>query len=185
VRSLDRLNIGASARQHAVHSITAANNRSQVDGIRMTYEQWDVIADAFNPILLIVTLFVPLLARSSYRGGRGCFYFATAISLAAMYFLSWVDHRLQLWRAVGWDYSTHTGLAIVLVVSLLFWKRSVGLVTVVAFVGYAVLMLYQKYHTVVDIVSTLLVVASFSVATHLAATSRAARGTVAQEQKAL
>jgi hypothetical protein len=86
--------------------------------------------------------------------------------------------------AVGWNYSTHTGLAIVLVVSLLFWKRSVGLVTVVAFVGYAVLMLYQKYHTVADIVSTLLVVASFAVAIHLAATAWAARGTVAQERKA-
>lgn len=120
----------------------------------MTYDQWDAIADAVNPVMAIVTLLVPFFIRSGYRGGRRAFYLALASSMATMYALGWIDARQNIWASWGMDYSTHTGFAVVLVASLWLWARPVGLSAGAVAIAYAGLMLYQGYHSLADIALT-------------------------------
>jgi len=132
----------------------------------VTYEQWDTVADAVNPLMAIVTLGLPLVTHSRYSGGRLAFYLAGVVSMAAMYGLGWLDARWYVWESVGMDYSTHSGFVAVLVVSMWLWKRTAGVAAAAIGVAYAVLMLYQRYHTIEDIVSTVAVIAALTLAIH-------------------
>ncbi len=132
----------------------------------MTYEQWDTVADAVNPIMLSVTLLLPLVTQSTYSGGRLTFYIAAMISMAAMYGLGWLDARLYVWESVGMDYSAHSGFVVVLVVSMWLWKRAAGVAAAAIGVAYALLMLYQRYHTIADIVSTVAVITALTLGIH-------------------
>lgn len=132
----------------------------------MTYEQWDAIADSVNPIMAIVTLLLPVLTRSTYSGGRLAFYVASAVSMATMYGLGWMDARWQIWASVGMDYSTHSGFAAVLVVSIWLWKRAAGVVATVIGAAYAVLMVYQRYHSIADIATTVAPITALTLGIH-------------------
>jgi hypothetical protein len=55
---------------------------------------------------------------------------------------------------MGLDFSTHTAVAVALVVSLCAIKPSTWFGWVAVLFGYFALMLYQRYHTVADIVTT-------------------------------
>jgi hypothetical protein len=133
----------------------------------VTYEQWDAIADAVNPVMAIMTLMLPLLTRSTYAGRRIAFYTATAISMVAMYALGWLDARLHVWAFGGMDYSTHSGFTAVLVASVWLWKRAAGVAAAAIGAAYAVLMLYQGYHSIADIVSTVAVITALTLGIHL------------------
>jgi hypothetical protein len=97
------------------------------------------------------------------------FYIATGMSMAAMYLLAWIDNSLRLWPAFGLDYSGHTGFATVLLASIVLWHRRLLIPSILALCAYAGLMLYQKYHSVADIVTTLIVIMPITVAAHIAA----------------
>ena len=75
------------------------------------------------------------------------------------YGLIFLDNKLQLWPALGLDYSTHTAVALVLVVYLLANSLKASWFWLTSLVGYVLLMLYQRYHTVADIMTTAIVVA--------------------------
>lgn len=132
----------------------------------MTYEQWDVIADSVNPLLAVATIVLPFLMPSNYRGGRVAFYATTLCSMAAMYALGWLDQTWGLWKTFELDFSTHSGFAAVLVLSMLLWDKAAGVIGGAVFIAYAVLMLYQQYHSVADILSTLLFVATLTFNLH-------------------
>jgi hypothetical protein len=142
----------------------------------VTYEQWDAIADAVNPVMAIMTLLLPLLTRSTYAGGRVTFYIATGISMAGMYAVGWLDARLHVWALAGMDYSTHSGFAAVLIASIWLWKRAAGVVAVAIGAAYAVLMLYQRYHSIADIVSTAAVITALTLGIHLLRAALVRRG---------
>jgi hypothetical protein len=59
---------------------------------------------------------------------------------------------------LGWDYSTHTAFALAMVWPLWLYQTSHWRwLWPVSFIGYAGLMLVQQYHTLLDIVSTAVV----------------------------
>ena len=59
------------------------------------------------------------------------------------------------------DYSTHTALSLVLTLFLATGHRKYRGLVAASFVAYLLLMLYQGYHTVADIVSTAAAVGLF------------------------
>jgi hypothetical protein len=124
----------------------------------MNYQQLDAIADGVNPTLAILTIILPFLIRPLPSGSRSLFFLGTAISMAAMYFIGWLDKRLGIWAAFQLDYSSHTGFAVVLLVSLSIWNRRLNVPSAVIMLSYITLMLYQKYHSVADIATAIAVI---------------------------
>ncbi len=127
----------------------------------MSYETLDAIADSYIPILL--ALFVARLLSTLYKlwpnyqsvVGHLCFLFSLLI---VSYGLMFFDNTVQLWSSVGLDYSTHTAVALSLVFSLCLLFSNQWKIFVVSIFAYAGLMLYQQYHSVLDMVSTAIVV---------------------------
>lgn len=129
----------------------------------MTYQQLDAIADGVNPALAILTLILPFLVRPSSSHSRSLFFLGTAISMGTMYFIGWLDKRLGIWPALELDYSSHTGFAVVLLVSLSTWNRRLIVPSALILFSYITLMLYQKYHSVADIATTAVVIGPLTI----------------------
>ena len=134
----------------------------------MTYEQLDAIADGINPVLAVLTLVLPFLTRPSTPHSRALFFLATAISMTIMYLIGWVDKLFGLWAAFQLDYSSHTGFAVVLLISLSIWRRNLIPPSAFILLSYITLMLYQKYHSVPDIVTTAAVIGALTIVFQLA-----------------
>ena len=124
----------------------------------MSYEQLDAIADAYIPLLGLLLLgFIARQLINKQYNKVARFSLHTLISLTLVDALMAFDNYFQLWPAVSLDYSTHTALALALIM-LLSRATKIQVPWQVALVGsflaYAILMLYQQYHTIADIVST-------------------------------
>jgi hypothetical protein len=74
-----------------------------------------------------------------------------------------LDSRTQIWPALGLDYSTHSAVTFALVTRLSVASRPLRLPAAVSLVVYYGLMLYQRYHSIADILSTLAIVAPLRV----------------------
>ena len=125
----------------------------------MSWDTLDAIADSVNPILGIIALVWPWLHwRGSWR--RAALSVATTlVSVGLAYVLATLDARYGWWPSVGLDFSTHTAVAIALVVSLCAIKPSIWFAWAAVLCGYVALMLYQGYHTAADILTTAAVIA--------------------------
>jgi hypothetical protein len=125
----------------------------------LTYETLDTIADAYTPalgglwLLLVATaLFARAWKAALMRLVLGVMFLAVA------YGVMWLDGVTGAWPSVGLDYSTHTAVAFALVAVVGLASRLLVWPAIVSLLAYFVLMLYQQYHSVADIFSTLLVV---------------------------
>ncbi len=122
-------------------------------------------ADATDPLLAVIGLLFPWLERhacSRRFGRRWKVWRALLLALLVVYGLRFVDDTFSLWPRFGLDYSTHTAFAVAIVTVLastsrrwLFWLTAV-------LIGYAFLLIYFGYHSVSDIVSTAVIIASAS-----------------------
>ena len=123
----------------------------------MEFETLDKIADSYIPVLAVVFLF-GLAFRAVRKPGERRDLLRVFLFFAGMLIVSYgikiLDRVWHLWASVGLDYSTHTAVALTFVVSLCALTRRLWMVTVASFVLYALLMVYQKYHTLADIIST-------------------------------
>ena len=125
----------------------------------MSWEALDAIADSVNPILGVIALAWPwVLWRASYRRAASS-VFATLVSVGFAYVVTWLDARYGWWPSIGLDFSTHTAVAVTLVVSLSAIKPSIWFAWVGVLCAYIALMLYQGYHTAADILTTAAVIA--------------------------
>jgi hypothetical protein len=132
----------------------------------MNYEMLDNIADAYIPILVLAFIggLVYRLIRYWPAVGRPVLDLAyCAVLLIIAYGLMFLDEHMQIWASFGSDYSTHTAVALVFIFALSRQWRSFRIALWASFVAYAALMLYQRYHTLLDIASTALVVAAAAV----------------------
>lgn len=131
----------------------------------MSYETLDTIADAYTPLLLILFLVsfgVKLYQRwPNYREPILHFGFLLML-LIASYGLMFIDKALGLWPAFGSDYSTHTAVALSLVFSLCVLTPRQAKWLAGSMLAYAALVLYQQYHSVLDIVSTAAMISLFA-----------------------
>lgn len=124
-----------------------------------SFETLDAIADAYTPLLGVLSIAVIAVGgfRKQWRlTGRRLLVFAVALVLT--YGLMILDARYQLWPALGLDYSTHTALALTLAIFLAMSTPRLKSVWYGSLVCYVLLMLYQGYHSLADILATAVVV---------------------------
>lgn len=124
------------------------------------YEMLDAIADAVNPTLLIIAMALPLFRAVRGRIRVERWYLCAAIGLALVYAAMYADGVLLLWGRIGADYSTHTAFALVLCMLVSSITRQFMVAASLLFLGYVALMLYQRYHTLLDVVTTVIAVAA-------------------------
>ncbi len=131
----------------------------------MNYHQLDTIADAYIPALAVVSVLI--IFRETIVEGFSKSRTNIAILLSCSVFaygLMFLDRWIKFWSAMGLDFSTHTAIAWVFVVFLFDRTKTTKKINVSqAFVvlsmgAYIVLMLYQKYHTGLDVFSTSMVI---------------------------
>ncbi len=121
----------------------------------LSYETLDAIADSYNPSLAVISLvFIAVSLFKSQWRQAGLRFAGFAMIAVIAYSLMLLDSRLNIWPAFGLDYSTHTAVALGLVLFLSFTIPRFVYFWFGSLVGYALLMLYQRYHTVSDIVMT-------------------------------
>jgi hypothetical protein len=124
-----------------------------------SYETLDTIADAYTPLLAIISLAFTVVAlfKAQWRlAGLRLLTLSTVLAIA--YGLMVFDARFSIWSTVGLDYSTHTAVALVLVAFLAVNQSRLTAPGICSLIVYVLLMLYQGYHTVSDIAVTAAVV---------------------------
>jgi hypothetical protein len=133
----------------------------------LTHQQWQPIADAVSPALLIVALIVPLVLRGGLGRSRARYYVCVLVAMVVMYLIRGVEHSsMSAWSMLGLRFSGHTGFAVVLLTSLGVWRRMLIAPGLAVLGAYGVLMIYQGYHSFGDIVTTAIVVCAMTVVVH-------------------
>jgi hypothetical protein len=123
--------------------------------IVLTYEQWDAIADSYIPLLALLSL-ITLISQARVVGAANTWRMLRnlLISIFIAYSIMFLDKQFMLWQNMNSDYSTHTAVALVFVAFLMAVNKSWLVMAPISMVLYCLLMLYQGYHTVLDILST-------------------------------
>jgi hypothetical protein len=142
----------------------------------LDYATLDAIADAYIPALAVafIGIFVArtLTKQLAWRESIRVFLFG-AILLSSAYALMFADNYYHLWPRVNLDYSTHTAVALALAFALgVLWKRY-WWVWVITSMAYFLLMLYQRYHTPLDIATTAVSIALIAYITYRKLLTRA------------
>ena len=122
------------------------------------YEIIDLICDSISPLLLLMALGISI--RESLRGNyqkAGTLVGFLVGGMLWIYGLRYLDSLFHWWPAFGSDYSTHTAFILVVCVTISMGVQATRWLTGV-FIAYMLAMMYQDYHTLLDIVSTTLVV---------------------------
>ena len=135
----------------------------------MDYEKLDAIADAYIPLLAILFL---ISVGYRFYSDRSQWWHNASISfllfclILISYIFMFADNAMQIWSRFGLDYSTHTAisLALVFVLCVLYPKRI--MILAATFVGYVALMLYQKYHSIADILTTSGIILTITIPLH-------------------
>lgn len=123
-----------------------------------SYEILDAIADSYNPLLFLGYIVFSVVYWK--RGDR----LAVAKGLCGIimaYILMLSDSEFEFWRSAGLDYSTHSAVAWSLIafhVHKRRWNSSATIGLSMSLALYYGLELYQHYHTVLDILSTVMIV---------------------------
>ena len=122
------------------------------------FEIIDAICDSINPLLFFLALGVVItrLIQKNYQTASTVFMLLLGGLLLA-YGILFIDNRADLWKSFGSDYSTHTAFAIATSIAIIAGTRW-GKWLAILFSLYVIAMLYQDYHSVLDIVTTSLVV---------------------------
>ena len=121
----------------------------------LTYDQWDIVADAYIPVLTVLALW-SLFKRSGNSGGPRTIpqIKILVLSVLLVCLLMFVDAILVIWPRFGLDYTTHVALALALVCHLIYFGKTFSPLLAGSMCLYCVLMVYQAYHTIWDVVST-------------------------------
>jgi len=83
------------------------------------------------------------------------------LGVTFIYLIMFIDQQLQICSNLALDYSTHTALALVFVTFLSFISSRALVISLLSMLMYIALMLYQNYHTLLDIVTTAFIVLPF------------------------
>lgn len=121
----------------------------------LTYQQWALIADAYIPALALFTLILlwKKITQSGIKEAKASML-SLLLSVALIYLIMMLDNALAIWPIFGLDYSTHTALALVFVVFIARQTATLSLIASLSIAFYAALMIFQNYHTLLDILTT-------------------------------
>ena len=125
------------------------------------FQTLDNIADAYTPALLATCLL--LLLQSCMQ--KNWPHVIKQVSLLACglgltYTTMLLDHTFNIWPSLNMDYSTHSAIALALSVFLIYNLPAMTLFWLSALIAYFLLMLYQQYHSLSDIVTTCLFIST-------------------------
>ena len=121
----------------------------------MTFEQWAFIADLYTPMIVIICV-ISMVQLGREQGMRSGLFALSGVllSTAFIYVVMFLDNSVGIWPAFNLDYSTHTAIALVFIGYFIVYTPKLRGVMVLSIVGYAALMMHQKYHTLSDIITT-------------------------------
>ena len=122
-----------------------------------TYETLDAIADSYNPILFLVYIAFSIIY---FRAGDRIASIKGFLGILICYVIMFLDNALEIWNSLGLDYSAHSSVAFALVFFHIHKRKLKSLMAIgfiMSLIGYYLLELYQQYHTLLDIVSTVIV----------------------------
>ncbi|MGF1528376.1 MAG: hypothetical protein ACFCBW_16485 [Candidatus Competibacterales bacterium] len=124
-----------------------------------SHENLDLLADAYLPLLALLAI-ITLLRAVFLQHWRSLGRLVSILvsSLAIAYGLMLLDGQLALWRAFDLDYSTHTAVAMALVGFLSLATQGYVKALVASLILYLGLVIYQGYHTPLDVLTTALAV---------------------------
>lgn len=114
-----------------------------------------LVADSIIPGLGLAAGSIVL--KAMLKGSRRLALVASAAlvgGLAMAFGLRLLDDWRQWWPGLGLDYSTHTAVALVLVLYLLTFCCRASIIWLTLLGGYGALMVYLGYHTLADLLTT-------------------------------
>jgi len=117
----------------------------------------DGLADATNIILLVWLLAVLVIGTKRQRLNRKN-WLAVLLAIASVYLVKTIDSKLHIWERMSLNYSTHSALAAVVVLSICFLDRTQRALAISVLVAYEVLQILLGFHSPLDIGSTLFVI---------------------------
>jgi len=134
-----------------------------------TFDKLGIIADAYNPALLIVLFFHIINAAYQKNWLKTELLLSSSIlGIGFVYLVMFIDKKLSVWYGLGLDYSTHTALSVCLVFILIRITKQYSKTLIISLMTYFLLMLYQQYHSLMDILTTFVVILlMLSTAMHL------------------
>lgn len=109
----------------------------------------------YNPTLGMIALALigmSLFAREWRVSSIRTLHLALGLTIA--YGLMFADNTFGLWSSFGFDFSTHTAVAVALVTYLCVHAPKAALVWIISLVGYFIFMVYKGYHGVLDVITT-------------------------------
>ncbi|WP_422767868.1 hypothetical protein ACOX9X_20230 [Photobacterium leiognathi subsp. mandapamensis] len=122
----------------------------------MTYQQWAFIADVYTPMIALACFISILRVMMKGNVQQGFIRLGLVVlSTLFIYGVMFLDNVLHIWPAFGLDYSTHTAIALVFVAYFIVYKSRLMHLMVISMFSYALIMVHQHYHTVADILTTL------------------------------
>ncbi len=124
-----------------------------------TYQQIDTIADSYNPFLLLIS--IAIVAISFIRNHKHSAASQTTVLLLGfgiIYFIYWLDQQLKLWTSFGLDYSTHTATSLLMTTFIFYYLKRLRYLFLIMFIVYLLIMIYQKYHSIQDILTTCMII---------------------------
>lgn len=122
----------------------------------MQTSTWALIADTYTPLFFVVAVY--LLLRLAKQTNHSFWRVAKPLIYSTIYLYVWrfIDIALGIWPSFGSDYSTHTAVALVLVVQIWLLNFRLGIVSALLLVSYMQVMSFLGYHTYLDMLSTTL-----------------------------
>lgn len=122
------------------------------------FKNLDLLADATN-FILVCWLLIVLIAGTKRQVLSGKDWLAVALAIASVYIVKILDSKLHVWDRLNLNYSTHSALAMAVVTSLFFLAPPHRMVAIAVFVAYEGLVFLLGFHSLLDILTTLIVAA--------------------------
>lgn len=114
-----------------------------------------IIADAYNPLLLLMCLAVCVY---QWRNGFRLYGLRLLAIAVASYAVMFIDQGFSLWSRLGLDFSTHTATSLGMVLFLAAGRSKKWIAILLSsLIAYCWIMYVEAYHTWPDMVSTLAV----------------------------
>jgi hypothetical protein len=114
-----------------------------------------IIADLYTPLLLLCWIYYwqkELIQRRKSQFKR------LLLLVSVVYALMLVDIYFGIWAYGGMDYSTHSAIALLLVVDLCFKNRLLLFVSPLSLCAYFYLIWLLNYHSIADMLTTCLLI---------------------------